>query len=322
MTDTGTLKKPYYTAMEYASLAEEDCPWLVRDLIPAGGSLLIHGQAKQGKSIAAQQLAYAIACGDREWMGFEVVTHGKVLYVQLDTGRQIWKERTQALNGLGYDAKDLIYIDKVSAPTPFDIMNPFHLKWLKDIVAEVQPVVVFIDVLRKVSTLTENDSEQMIAVLNNLEAAAGDAALVVITHTKKNGSGKFQIPARDLLLGGARGSGSLVGNVDSIVMLHKKKLWYQSRTLDAAFTKVRSKKIPGMVIWEMELNEFDAALQQVLADATLTTDSERARALHERVGAKCNRTAEACRAAIRTAKAARGPVGTTEAPEDDNEEDL
>ena len=306
------------TALTYAAMVEETLPWIIQDLLPAGGSLLIHGQAKQGKSIAAMQMAYAIACGDDEWLGFKVTGHGPVLYVQLDTGRQIWKERTIDMNALGYEAKDLWYVDKVSAPTPFNVLNPLHALMLRQEVERIQPVVVFIDVLRKVSALGENDSDEMIAVLNALEAAVKPAALVIITHTKKNGSGKFATPARDLLMGGARGSGALVGNVDAILMILKKKLWFHSRVIDANFLKVKFQKCgKRSVMWVLDLDQFHAALAAVLREGDLVSVSDKARALADRTGKKF----EACRTAIRHALEDRGPIGAHEGDDEELDDD-
>lgn len=305
--------KRYYTASEYADLQDEPMEWIIEDVLPYGGSMLMHGLAKQGKSVAIQQLAYALACGDPEWLGFNIKAHGTVLYLQLDTGRTIWKERTRAMNTLyASGLENLIQVDKRMLPQPFDIMEPTHYQHLRQIVKETKPMIVVVDVLRKCSTLGENESDQMMIVLNKLEGVVAPAALCVITHTKKVGHGKFKIPDSELLLGGVRGSGASVGNVDAILMIAHNHLWYHTRVHNEASREIQMSEPfhhGKMVIWKDMDGPVQRTMREVMADTSVSSTAAKARLMAARTGLG----EESCRNMLRKAnKTAGGKASTSE----------
>jgi len=254
-------------------------------------------------TLAAQQMAYAIADPDiSDWLSFPVETHGPVLYLQLDTARVIWKDRIRRyrdVNGFCAPATDQLHIaDKQSLPFPFEILNPVHFTGLRSLCQQIQPVVVFIDVLRKATMAEESNSEGMIQALNALELAVKPAGLVLISHARKPQTSK-QAPDTegDVSLGSDnRGSSSLPGNVDGIIKITKKTFSYLSRTLDQNRLKLHWDA--KTFLFTVDNKEFDAHLTAILADPNYTSDAARAAALSETSG----RPVESCRSAIRRKK--------------------
>lgn len=290
-----------FTATEYANLPDSDEPWIVRDLLPRGGSAMIYGPPKSKKTLAAQQLAYSIANPDQhDWLSFPIEAHGPVLYLQLDTARVIWKDRItfyRDTHGHAKTVTDAIHVaDKESTPFPFEILNPIHYAWLRHTVDTLKPLVVFVDVLRKASMAEESSSEGMIHACNQIEMACKPAAVVLISHAKKpqaKGSAPDNTEGDAPLGTDNRGSSSLPGNVDGIIRITKKTFSYLSRTIDQGRLKLHWS--PETFLFTVDNAEFDAHLSTIMADTSLASDNARAARLAELSG----RTRSACRSAIR-----------------------
>jgi hypothetical protein len=294
-----TVPRQYqiFNAEEYANLPDDGTPWIVRDLLPAGGSMLISGPPKARKTLAAQQLAYAIAMPETDnWLTFPVERHGPVLYLQLDTARTIWQERVRLYREVNkYTTKEVHIGDKQSTPFPFEILNPEHYSWLKGVCTTLQPLVVFIDVLRKATLASEDKSEDMIRVCNALESAVAPAALVILNHTRKPPSQKGENTHDS---GGgigqdSRGSGALPGNVDGIVRITKRTFSFLGRTLDDG--RLRISWDDKTFLFSVDNTEFNVHLDAILADDTIKSVNAKAIALAER----SKRTLAACRSALR-----------------------
>lgn len=220
---------------EYLAQPRNPYSWVIEDILPTGGLLNIYGKPKSGKSFLAVQMAEAIAIGAPDVVGFPIHQHGRVAYLQLDTPRAIWTDRIQthfahSPNILWADSDTRIVKDDSveEIPYPFDIMTEgYH--WLKAKIAEAEPLVVVIDTLREVHSGDENDSTHMRNMINTLIAACRPAAMVVLSHARKNASeGGFEIMSEN------RGSGYVAGRFDGTIHLSsddkKPILSYKSRT--------------------------------------------------------------------------------------------
>jgi hypothetical protein len=293
-----------FSASEYADMPDEAITWLIQDLLPASGSAMIYGPPKARKTMAAQQMAYAIADPNtHEWLSFPVLAHGPVLYLQLDTARVIWKERIKLYRDVNKASPvacaNLHIADKQSLPFPFEILDERHFAGLQAMVERIRPVAVFVDVLRKATMTDESSSDTMINVLNQLERAVQPAALIIISHAKKPANKNNGVDDRDgdASLGhDNRGSSSLPGNVDGIIKITKKTFSFLSRTIEQGRLKLNWN--PDTFLYTVDNREFDAHLTAIMGDPTLPSDSARAMALSERSG----RPMEACRSAVRRKK--------------------
>lgn len=289
-----TNSPDFVTGDVYLTLPRAPETWVVQDLLPAGGLCNIFGQPKYGKSFAALQMAYAIAAGEPEWLGFPIMTSGPVCYLQLDTPRSLWAERIEDMKATGMDPSVIYFADSEVAPYPFDIAKGDQGGvWLRTQLNRIKPVALFLDTTREIHRGDENDSDHMQQVLAALIIATRPAACVLISHaTKEN----MLIPAavRDENLGDNRGSGFIGYRMDGTVKITPSGFTYHGRTTEKR--QVRASRLPGGW-WKVNQSEVDSHLAAVIADTRLTTDSAKARALADRIG----RSENACRHLIRRA---------------------
>ena len=213
----------FYPVSDYLALPRNAVSWVVEDILPTGGLLNIYGKPKSHKSFLALQIAQAVADPNiKEVAGFPVHQHGKVAYLQVDTPRGLWADRL--IRWFPDMQQGVALADAEVVPYPFNILGD-GFKWLKDSVAACQPLVVFIDTLREIHIGDENDSSHMQLVVNTLASACKPAAVVMLSHARKNSAeGGFALMDEN------RGSGYVAGRMDAVVYLSKEKLTYQTRT--------------------------------------------------------------------------------------------
>lgn len=220
--------------------------WLIKPLLPVGGTMLLYGDPKVGKSFAALQLAQALTGNRGDFLGFEAPrTPAPVVYVQLDTPRSLWQERLADLTSRGQTFDQLFLSDRESLDTwPFDILKFEHYSLLKDLVSTYKPGTVFVDTLKETSRVEENRAELQQLVVQSIRAAVQPAALVLIHHAKKPMD--EHVPD---LLGDIRGSSYLAGAVDTIMRLTASGLYYVGRAAEGGVVKTRR---ASSGLWEVE----------------------------------------------------------------------
>lgn len=282
-----------YLGRDYIDLPTEPETWLVRPLIPAGGSVVLYGEAKVGKSYAALQLAQAIQQGG-EWLGFPICKTGPVVYVQLDTPRSLWIARLKDLKASGVDVDHVVFADRETLNAmPFDITKPDHFHLLQATIAQWQPVAVVIDTLREAHPAEENDSTDMRNVTAALQAACHPAAMILITHERK--------PDKEgglSLISDIRGSNYVPGRMDAILRFTKARLYYTGRSIEEGHISLHRL---DNGFWTSAQQDLDAAVSAVMADPRITSIREKAKLLAQRT----NKTEEACRSLLRRAAASR-----------------
>lgn len=65
--------------------------WLIDNLLPVGGAVMVSAKPKMGKSFLATQLALAVASGDK-FLGFQA-RRNDVLYIDFEMGERMMQER-------------------------------------------------------------------------------------------------------------------------------------------------------------------------------------------------------------------------------------
>lgn len=203
-------------ATDYIANYDESENWLIEPLLPAGGIVNIYGKPKTGKSFAAMGMAIAIASGAPSWLGFPILQHGPVAYLQVDTPRGEWKRRWRRIADAGYDITGIGMMDLMMVPYPYNILLPQHQRWLQLQLDAIKPVVVFIDTLREAHDGDENNSTDMKKVINQIRKAARGAAIVFISHARKDSMWQQQGGADDLM-DDSRGSSYVSGRMDTII---------------------------------------------------------------------------------------------------------
>lgn len=276
----------FVNVADYMVLPHNPATWIVKNLLPISGAALVYGLAKTGKSAAVIQLAAALSGGADEWLGFPIVTHGRVLYLQLDTPRSTWRLRFDALEraGIAYVNDNLLLADREClAHYPFDISKtvPYdHMEYLHNLVQPLKPTVVVIDTLRKVHSLDEDNSTAMSNVVSRLIGAVHPAALILVSHSRKpNQEGTFDLMADH------RGSGSVVGEMDAVLKLTKTRLYYGGRSIEEGDLKLDRQDKDDILLWSVRKDEkAEEAMVKVLTDTSLISMQSKAKALAPLVG--------------------------------------
>ena len=260
---------------DYLSLERNAETFLLQPLIPTSGAALLYGNPKTGKSWMGLQLALALTGQLPDFLGFHVPQPGRVLYLQLDTPREVWANRVDEMihkYKVKYDSTLLKLADRESIDHfPFDILQPLHMKYLHDEVRRHGATTVIVDTLREVHSGDEDSSTTSRNVIANLVGATHPSALILISHDRKPN------PDRDKdIMADHRGSSYIVGRMDAIMRLTKTRLYYAGRSIESGDIKlVRQEN--GM--WAPQPDETDEALRRVYLDQSIPTLRAKARLL-------------------------------------------
>lgn len=246
----------------------------------------MYGDPKVGKSYAALQLAGAIASGE-QWLGFPC-RKGKVVYLQLDTPRNVWQSRVKDLLLKGALCELPMFADRESLEKwPFDIMNPEHLVMLREELIAVNPDLVIFDTLRESHSADENDSTEMQQAVSALVAATQPAAICLISHARK--------PSQDQdfsLMNDNRGSGYVVGRMDAIVRFTPKSARVSGRSIEEHSLDLERL---DSGFWGVQSGESDMHCLNVLLNESHTSIREASKTLSLQIG----KNESACRGILR-----------------------
>lgn len=99
---------PCVDVVDVSELQDKTLPpmkWLIDDLLPVGGVVMLSAKPKMGKSFLAIQLALSVASGG-EFLGFQAQKH-EVLYIDLETSQRSMKNRISMMTA---DAPKGLYL--------------------------------------------------------------------------------------------------------------------------------------------------------------------------------------------------------------------
>lgn len=274
-----------FSVEDYLALPLAHEKWLIRPFVPAGGSMVIYGSPKAGKSWLAIQLALCITGAVPTWLGFKAENQGPCVYLQLDNPDATWGKRFKQLMKVGVPMHGLKMLTRGTLEKfPFDILQPTHVDYLAAELRKLDPYpsCIIIDTIRRVHSGEEDDSTTMENVLSNITKAVAPAAVVYLHHNRKPApDGSFD------LMNDLRGSIHLPGSMDTIVRLtahdkgKKGSVYFGGRDLEADRLNLY-REVTGF--WQAKPEESGAHLGMILADDSLKTMREKARALAPLVG--------------------------------------
>lgn len=225
-------------------------PYLIPGLVPGTGRIQLCGGPRAGKSFLAYELALAVAQGT-EFLGFKVSRAGPVLYLQYDTPPDLWDDRLCLLKESGVDISGPVYFVEEDDPEAIprcNIMEVGDRAVLRRYIEEIKPVLVVVDVLRKVHNLKENDSDSMKHVFDYLNAVTTGRALLVLHHTIKSSTDPKAITRRPSEAG--RGSSFVGGEVDANWLLSRDgRLDIEARFAKDDLHYILSRKANGFWNW-------------------------------------------------------------------------
>lgn len=271
---------------EYLSLPRATTPWIVRSLVPRGGSTLVYAPAKQGKSTAILQLVEAMSAPPCMPMfaGLPIQEHGPVGYLQLDTPPDLWRaEYCDRFVEGGLDFSRVAFHDRDTMPKsiyPFNIRQSAHADWLGEWCAAFKPIAVVIDSYRASFLGEEKDSDVTTQVLQNLQKATLPAAMILIHHNRKIAA-DAQPRGDEGMVDESRGSSNLPAMVDVLWRLSRKRWKVMGRggdaTIDITFDRETGLLSPKSPV--------TADLIAILVnDTKLASDRQRASKLSELSG--------------------------------------
>lgn len=286
------LSQSIVSGAEYLKLPRSPETWLVEGLLPVGGSMLVFGDPKVGKSYAALQLAAHLVAGT-PWLGFPIPQPTPVVYVQLDTPRALWADRVETLAKNHHPVDRVHFADRETLNThPFNILNPEHFAMLTTALAPIKAGAVIIDTIREAHRGDENDSTDMQEVVAYLDAAVKPAALILISHARKSN------PEHGYdLMNDNRGSNYIVGRMDAICRFSKSSMRCSSRTTEEHSLKLE-RNDDGT--WDVAEDAFKSIAELCLQDNPNLSVRELAKLIHSRY---TDKSEEACRGWIRRRQA-------------------
>ncbi len=217
---------PALPICDYEKLDADDAVWIWHGLIPVGGSMSFFGSPKVGKSLLSLGLCEAIADPNiSHFLDLPIETHGRVLIVQLDTPRRLWKTGYLSLIKSEIARREIFIIDREMKDMPknFDIRQPSCQAWLRQEVDSVSPILVVVDTIRRMHKGNEDKSDIMEEIHGAFIEATQPAALMYIAHKKKAQVG-------DIGPGSIRGSTGFAGAVDALINMSKSALYIEARS--------------------------------------------------------------------------------------------
>jgi hypothetical protein len=188
-------------------LALPDPRWLIRPLLTLGALVVLYGPPGSGKSFVALDWALSIAAQFTQWLGFDIVSPGPIVYVVAEGRGGIRKRLAAWLQEHGG------LIDGV-----FVILEPVQLLDENDInlllirITSLRPSLVIFDTFASCFSGDENaprDMSAAIAAARQVIRETG-ATVILVHHTGKKGDEE-------------RGHSALRAAADAMILLKAKR---------------------------------------------------------------------------------------------------
>lgn len=191
-------------------------------LLAPGAKLLVGGQAKIGKTFLLLNMIRALVTGEPlfgnpEW----VAKPSKVLFVEREVGPYIIGQRVKmVMGGAPSWAVDNEHFQILSQPRGFTLSKSDCMKTLASYADDNGINVVVLDPINKLHHYDENDSSQMLRLVESLEEALdGKRALIMSHHFGKPLRGQDAQGQDRLDPYNFRGSSRLIDDVENMMTL-------------------------------------------------------------------------------------------------------
>jgi hypothetical protein len=238
-----------------------------------------------GKSFIALDWAFAVAAGKATWFGYEIQKSGPVMYLQVDTPREEWARRNeQGAQMYSLDDIPLHIADMWLIPQyPMDILEQtkMNVRWLKDQVEKIQPVMIVIDTLREVHSGDEDNSTVMRNVISEIVGACRPAAVVLVSHARKDQAGFGDVGGDDLM-DQARGSSYVAGRMDVIVKVTARRMQFKGRATGQVTENLTQDPLTGWIKIERDDDGSDEMIEQLYKEFPKDSVHKQAQRLADR----------------------------------------
>jgi hypothetical protein len=188
--------------------------WVVENLIPKYGLVILAGKAGVGKSFVSLHLAHSVSSGEKFLGILPVLSSGKVLIIDGENYPGIYRQRVEALKLNPLDGIDVVILQN------FHLDQARSLKWLEEKLKENRYSIVIFDAWTNLIQRTdENKSSDVGRVLSRLRKLSyeNECCFLLIHHLRKNMP--FAVEAKDEL----RGSSVLVNEADVVLLMQNFK---------------------------------------------------------------------------------------------------
>jgi RecA-family ATPase len=183
----------------------QDFEWVWEGVLHRGGTSLLGGKPKVGKSTFAYHLMNAVASGTK-FLGRSVM-QGRVLYVKLEGDPN---NPRKILRQLSHGRSLPIFMTDFRSKSMWEGVKKLHEK-----IIEHQPILVVVDTFWKLLRIQETgDYAEAASAIERIEHTAKELGcnILMIHHERKAQSGGIS----DVL-----GAVSITGGIDSIILLKK-----------------------------------------------------------------------------------------------------
>lgn len=168
--------------------------WLMDKLIPYGGSVLLAGQYKSGKSTLMLNLMKALTTGTQFLGTFDVPNPLKVAYVDLELGRSLAWDWFDGVPGMDFDK--VVYVPRVGQGSQLHMQSEtIRSKWARQLRQSGVDVLI-VDPLSPIMSalgVDENSTETvrpMLDAFDVLKVEAGLQSVIVTHHTGHQNAGR------------------------------------------------------------------------------------------------------------------------------------
>jgi hypothetical protein len=197
------------TVSEFLCRHVEPLQWIVANLVPVAGLVLVAGAQKSHKTWLGIDLAIAVASGT-EFLGRPVL-QGPTIYILEEGSPNAIADRYRVITARRGGAD----VSHIAMRRGLRADDDKSWQRVMDAVARIKPVLIVLDPLIRLHALDENNSVDMARIMARLGALTElGTAVVVIHHIAKRGGDGYASIA-----GSARGSGAIISATDGNVMV-------------------------------------------------------------------------------------------------------
>lgn len=185
-------------------------PFIIKDLIPGKGLVIVAGPAKAGKSLLITQLLNAVSGNCSEFLGYEVTLKGSVLYLALEDSESRLKERFQKQRLIPTSNFKVCFNWSVDEKAVSD---------LDDFLTE-HPEVILVVIDTKAKICREQGSQLSYQTEYNFMGRIKSCAdkhgicILLVTHLRKR-------PSQEDVFNEINGTSAIMGAADTIMILKR-----------------------------------------------------------------------------------------------------
>lgn len=210
---------PCVDVVDVSELQDKTLPpmkWLIDDLLPVGGVVMISAKPKMGKSFLAIQLALSVASGGK-FLGFQARKH-EVLYIDLETSQRSMKNRISMMTD---NAPRGLYLMTPQEVFEFgNIGNGFESQVNYFLESHKGVKLVIVDtygLIQGTRTAKQNIYRQEYAEISHLNSWARKKGFTLVLIHHQNKQADYANPVQ-----GISGSTGITGGLQAYYILSKR----------------------------------------------------------------------------------------------------